>query len=420
MNTLHDETAALREAMIDELRALDGIRSDEVAAAFRTVPRHVFAPDETLETVYAPNTSVWAKRDRHGVVTSTVSAAHIQAVMLEQAGLRPGMRVLEIGSGGYNAALIAELVGSNGEVTSVDIDAEILDRARACLDAAGYDQVRTVLADADQSVGEHAPYDRIIVTVRAWDIPPAWTEQLTPDGRIVVPLRMRCLTRSIALDRVPGPGVRLSGDDVRLCSFVPMQGAGAHDERLLAIDGGRIRLRTDSGDDIDVAALADAVRRPRIQLWSGVEFDHVDELDLWLGTWLPEFGILTADQAVVDEGLLTAATRRGVPAAVSRSGFAYRTKRPVAGSGGFETGVLAWGPDADRLGEQYLDIVRRWDRYRRDGGAGPRVDVRPAGEDIGSIGGGRVIDKRHTRIVLSWPRPQGSAASLAPGTTPPG
>ena len=121
--------------------------------------------------------------------------------MLEQAGIEPGMRVLEVGSGGYNAALIQEITGANGQVTTVDIDADITDRARGCLAAAGYGGVNVVLADAEGGVPEGAPYDRSIVTAAAWDIPPAWISRLTQRGRLIVPLRMGGLTRSIAFDR---------------------------------------------------------------------------------------------------------------------------------------------------------------------------------------------------------------------------
>jgi len=125
----------------------------------------------------------------HGVSISSVSAPWLQAMMLEQAQIRPGMRVLEVGSGGYNAALIAELVGACGEVTTVDIDSDVVDRARQCLAAAGYRQVNIVLADAEGGVPDHAPCDRVIVTAETWDIPPAWPGQLAEGGRLVVPLR---------------------------------------------------------------------------------------------------------------------------------------------------------------------------------------------------------------------------------------
>ncbi|MGH3853064.1 MAG: hypothetical protein ACRDR6_06115 [Pseudonocardiaceae bacterium] len=122
--------AQLRDRLTDEMMAEGTIVSNEVATAFHTVPRHLFAPGTTLEQSYAQD-AVRTKRDQHGTTISSISAPWLQAMMLEQAGLRPGMRVLEIGSGGYNAALIAEVVGADGEVTTVDIDPEVVDRARS-------------------------------------------------------------------------------------------------------------------------------------------------------------------------------------------------------------------------------------------------------------------------------------------------
>jgi protein-L-isoaspartate(D-aspartate) O-methyltransferase len=164
------QAASLRAGLVDELRELRAIRSDRVAEAFRKVPRHLFAPGASLGLAYA-NDVVIIKRDGRGVAMSSVSAPRIQALMLEQAQLGPGMRCLEIGSGGYNAALMAELVGGDGEVTTVDIDPEVVGRARRCLADAGYPRVNVVLADGEQGAAEHAPYDRVIVTAGAWDIP---------------------------------------------------------------------------------------------------------------------------------------------------------------------------------------------------------------------------------------------------------
>ena len=95
----------LRNRLSDELAADGWIESKEVEAAFRTVPRHLFAPGATLEEAYAPDGVVAKRRDGRGITISSVSAPQIQALMLEQAALGPGMRVLEIGSGGYNAAV---------------------------------------------------------------------------------------------------------------------------------------------------------------------------------------------------------------------------------------------------------------------------------------------------------------------------
>src|SRR4051812_12966537 len=248
--TPEDRRAArLRTALADRLIAEGAVTTPELDQAFRVVPRHRFAPGLPLELAYA-NQVVFVKRDRSGVPTSSVSAPDIQAIMLEQAAIEPGMRLLEIGSGGYNAALMAELAGPGGEVTTVDIDADVAARARACLDDADYREVRVLTADAESGVPAHAPYDRIVVTVEAWDLPPAWMRQLTPHGRLVVPLRLRGLTRSVAFDRAgatgtgagAGAGGGQAGDQgtehlvsrsARMCGFVKMQGAGHHaDEEL--------------------------------------------------------------------------------------------------------------------------------------------------------------------------------------------
>jgi len=119
---------------VEQLRAHGKITSRAVEAAFRTVARERFLPaDVPLEVAYGVDNSVVTKRDQYGVAVSSVFAAYIQARMLEQADVRPGHRVLEIDSGGLNAALIAEIVGPEGRVVSMDIDPEVIHRAAALL-----------------------------------------------------------------------------------------------------------------------------------------------------------------------------------------------------------------------------------------------------------------------------------------------
>lgn len=277
-----------------------------------------------------------------------VSASHIQAIQLEQADVRPGMNVLEVGSGGYNAALIAELVGPTGTVTTVDIDADIVDRAHAGLIHAGYDQVNVVCADAEYGVPQHAPYDRIIVTAGAWDIPPAWIDQLTPTGRIVVPLRFAGITRLIAFDRIPGSRV-LEASSYRLGSFVPMQGDGAATERLIALtpDIG-LRLDQQSAATFNVPALRKALHSPSVVSWSGTPFDMPDELELFLLTnGATELPMLHASQVAVDQGTVDRTVRNGTPALIRGGSLTYRVKRLNSETvSGYETGVVAHGPEA--------------------------------------------------------------------------
>lgn len=398
-----DETThadALRETMISKLREMGTIRSDWVADAFRAVPRHLFAPGAPLEAVYTATDSVVVKRDEYGVPISTVSAPELQAFMLEQANLRPGMNALEIGSGGVNAAMMAWLAGSEGTVTTVDIDPEMTDRASSLLDAAGYSRVNVVLADAENGVPEHAPYDRIIVTVGAWDIPPAWVEQLAPGGRIVVPLRMRGLTRSLALDR---DGDHLVSRSAMICGFVRMQGAGAHQERVLQVRGTQIRLRFDDGGPDDPHLLDGVLDTERAEVWSGVTIGRVesfDTLQFWLATTLPGFCLLAADaeQAPV---LVAAGNRWFNLAVVDGDSFAYLTTCP-AGPGRVEFGAHGFGPHAPAVVEAMVEQVRVWDRDHR-AGPGPDFTVWPKDTPDGALPQGLIINKRYTRVTISWP-----------------
>jgi protein-L-isoaspartate(D-aspartate) O-methyltransferase len=387
----------LRSAMVSELREQGAIRSEPVAAALAAVPRHLFAPGEALGAAYTAQGIVVAKRGADGRTLSVMSAAHLQAVMLEQAGIEPGMRVLEVGSGGYNAALIREITGSGGRVTTVDIDPDITSRARACLDAAGYHDVDVVLADADGGVPAGAPYDRIIVTAGAWDIPPAWIAQLAPQGRLVLPLRMRGLTRSIAFDR---DDAGLISRDYCLARFVPVRGDGAYDESKVMLRDG-VALETDDPDvRLDVVALNAALDGPRLERWSGAAWDLPDELELFLALSLPRAARLYASDDVIDQGTVGPAALMGVPALVADDSLAYRTRRENESTGGFESGVIVHGPQAETLAGQYLDLLRRWARHHRRRGAATFCYL-PFTAAPAPLPSGAVV-KQHGVVTASW------------------
>jgi protein-L-isoaspartate(D-aspartate) O-methyltransferase len=392
-----DQADELRAAMVQTLREEEAIRSEAVAAAVAAVPRHVFAPGEPLAKAYAPHDTVKVKQDGHGRNLSVMSAAHLQAVMLEQAAIKPGMRVLEVGSGGYNAALIQELTGPDGHVTTVDIDPDVTSRARACLDAAGYYNVNVVLADADAGVPERAPFDRIIVTAGAWDLPPAWLAQMTGQGRLVVPLRLRGLTRSIAFDR---DGAGLISRSYCLAAFVPFQGDGAYEERKVMLRDGLALQTDDTSADLDAPALSTALKAPQVTLWPGAVWDMPDELDLFVTLNLPHAGRLHASQEVVNEGIVAPSALRGVATLVADDSLAYRVRRTNELSGTEESGVIAHGPHAQELADKYAAVLVRWaDGYRRRGAATFRYI--PAGSEQGPLPQGSVI-KRHGAVTVTW------------------
>jgi len=401
VTTGEDRAAELRNRLTDELIAAGHISSAAVEAAFRAVPRHLFAPGVPIEAAYARDIVV-VKRDEHGALMSTISAPEIQALQLEQAGIRPGMRVLEIGSGGCNAALIAELTGPDGHVTTMDIDPDVADRARACLDAAGYPQVRVALGDAEDGLADGAPYDRILVTVGAWDIPPSWTRQLAEDGRIVVPLRTKGLTMSLALER---EGDHLISRSQQICGFVKMQGAGAHDGHRWPLVDHKVSLAFDDGNLDDPRKLDGVLTTAPAAAWSGVTARRGELLAgllLWLMTTLPGFCTLIVDASDGDPGLAVEPGGRWFPfATVDGDSFAYLSVRPT-GEDVVELGAHGYGPHAKRTAEAIAEQIRVWDRDHRNG-PGPTYTIWPIGTPDEALPAGAVIDKRHTRVTVSWP-----------------
>ncbi|WP_326745325.1 methyltransferase, FxLD system [Streptomyces sp. NBC_01760] len=396
------ETAKLRDRVVDRLRTEGTIVSPEVEAVMRKVARHRFVPGAPLDKAYDPYVAVITKQDEHGVQLSSVSAPQVQALMLEQAQIRPGMRVLEIGSGGLNAAYIAELVGRVGEVTTVDIDPEVTERAARLLVENGYSWLRVATADASEPIARLGKVDVIMVTAGAWDVPPAWREQLKSGGRLVVPLRMRGLTRSIAFTRV---GDHLESESAKICGFVPMQGSAAHNEELLLVTGTpEIGLRFDDGLPADVSKLDNAVRTPRVELWTGVVIgvsELLDTLQMHLAITLPGFCIMTVDPDL-DTGIVAPVNSGFSLAAVEDGNFAYLTTRRTEDNKHVEFAVHALGPDAQTFADKIAGHVRDWQRERR-GGPSPVIRVYPAGTPDDQVPGDRVIDKIHSRISLSWP-----------------
>ncbi|MEU0087750.1 methyltransferase, FxLD system [Streptomyces sp. NPDC006274] len=401
-----DEATRLRNKVVDELRAGGDISSSEIEAVMRKVPRHAFIPDTPLDKAYDTYAAVITKTDEHGVQLSSVSAPQIQAMMLEQAQVKPGMRVLEIGSGGLNAAYLAELVGEHGEVVTVDIDPVVTERAHRLLNEHGYDRVRVLTADAAEPIPELGEVDVVMVTAGAWDIAPAWTAQLKQGGRLVVPLRMRGLTRSVAFTQIPGEhGPYLESVSALICGFVPMQGSTAHREELLLVNGTpEIGLKFDDGLPADPHRLDNAVTFPRHELWTGVVIglsELIDTLQMAMAISLPGFCTMAVDEDL-DTGLVAPVNKRFALAAVEDDTFAYLVTRRTEDNKHIEYGVHALGPNAKQFADQVADVLRDWEASRR-GGPSPVIRVYPANTSDDQIPADRVIDKVHSRVSLSWP-----------------
>jgi len=225
----------LHNRMVDQLLRQGFLRSPRLEEAFRAVPRHLFLPGFPLEVVYSGQ-AIPTHFGPDGLPTSSSSEPAIMTVMIEQLQLQPGGRVLEVGAGtGYNAAILAYLTGPEGTVTTIDIDADVVEEARGNLERAGFPRVRTVLGDGWMGVPEDAPYDRIVVTVGVWDLSPYWVEQLRIGGVLVAPLWFGVgVQASIAFRKEE---TRLRSLSVAPCGFMRMRGPHAGPEGYARIDG---------------------------------------------------------------------------------------------------------------------------------------------------------------------------------------
>jgi protein-L-isoaspartate(D-aspartate) O-methyltransferase len=231
------------DRLVHELKDGGRIRSPAIERAFRTVQRHRFLrefslwdeatsrpipvefdlerpSDEALRTIYSDQ--ALGTRFREGMPASSSSQPSVMADMLEALELGPRMRVLEIGTGtGYNAGLLAEIVGREGGVATLDIDEDISTEARRALEAAGYGRVKVVARDGAEGLPEASPFDRILVTVGCPDLSRRWHEQLAEGGRLVAPLEHAGLHPIVSLTK---RGERLEGGFVCWSAFIPIRG----------------------------------------------------------------------------------------------------------------------------------------------------------------------------------------------------
>lgn len=168
-----------RLRMVEQQLETRGIGDARVLEAMRSVPRHLFVPDELADRAYDDGPLPIGYRQ-------TISQPYIVAIMSELLHTRPEDVVLEIGTGsGYQAAVLSQLVR---KVYSIEIVEELADRARRTLAQYDYDNVVVITGDGYRGLPEQAPFDGIIVTAAPETIPQPLIDQLAVGGRLVIPV----------------------------------------------------------------------------------------------------------------------------------------------------------------------------------------------------------------------------------------
>ncbi len=215
-----DDLATERHAMVEQIR-LRGVTDPAVLAALEAVPRHLFVPAGERGKAYADHPLPIGGGQ-------TISQPYMVALMTSLLDLRPGARVLEIGTGsGYQAAILSRVAG---EVYTVEILTALADRARRTLADLGCRNVHVRTGDGFQGWPDAAPFDGIVVTAAPPSIPEPLLQQLRVGGRLVIPVGDRDAIQNLLVltKRADGGFDRASVMPVR---FVPMTGEAQRRER---------------------------------------------------------------------------------------------------------------------------------------------------------------------------------------------
>jgi protein-L-isoaspartate(D-aspartate) O-methyltransferase len=399
-----DDAARLRAQLVNRMLDSGWLRSPRIAEAFTAVPRHLFVPEASLADAYADQ-AVAVKHADDGTMISAASGPTIVATMLEQLDAQPGEHILEAGAAtGYNAALIARLVGPSGHVWTIDVDEDLIQGAKSHLEAAGIANVAALLGDGAAGLPEHGPYDRIVFTVGAGDVPPAILSQLAPGGRLLIPLRIKGgVQRAVAFERDGDLWKAVSSE---MATFMPLRKGIADDVRVitpLTPDGG-VYLHTYAEQDIDSEALTTVLDQPSQEAWSGVKFrkgSTWEWINIWLTCALPS-GIcrMPATGPLVESGRVRPQFPWGTMAAVEGGTIAYLTLREDQDSEGpyWEAGVIGHGSRAGDLSEQVAAQIQVWANHR------DRVPtIRMAtGPQRDRLTGMFIIDKPFSRLALDF------------------
>ncbi len=206
-----------REELVERLVRWGYLSKRTIIDAFEKVPRHEFVPASIQDYSYADQPLSIG----HG---QTISAPSMIAIMLESLDLKLGQKVFEVGAGsGYNAALIAEIIGRNGKVFTIERISELAEFGRANLKRTGYGWVQVIVGDGTCGYEKEAPYDRILVTACAPELPKPLIRQVKVGGKLGAPVGQHYMSQTwLVAEKLEGGKIKVQ--ECGGCSFVPLVG----------------------------------------------------------------------------------------------------------------------------------------------------------------------------------------------------
>lgn len=213
-----DDLSKARLRMVEEQIVARGIKDSKVIAAMKKVPRHLFVEEALHSQAYSDHPLPIGEKQ-------TISQPYMVALMTEALELGGGEKVLEIGAGsGYQTAILAEIAK---KVFSIERILSLAMKARKLLHDMGYSNVEVKFSDGTQGWSEESPFDAILVTAGAPEIPQPLLDQLVPGGRLVIPVGDASFQDLI---RVRKTEEGIKKEDLGGCRFVKLIGRYGWDE----------------------------------------------------------------------------------------------------------------------------------------------------------------------------------------------
>lgn len=419
MSSIEEDTKSeqLHQLFVDQLKEKGFIQSPQVEAAFRAVPRHLFVPNVSADEAYRDVPIGTIKKD--GRVVSSSTAPGLMAQMLEQLDLKPGHKVLEIGAGtGFNASLMAHIVGSERQIVAIDLDPEITEGAIEHVKQAGFEnRVKIICRNGALGDEENAPYDRIILTVELADIAPAWFDQLKDGGLLEIPLELTQLDS--VLEYAPTivfekKGDQLESKHLRRSGFMRFRGPNEVKTQDLHQILGIPNLSVITPVNIDTNTIAEALNKESIDLPTDLTLTYPElyGLNLWFALRMPNYcnTYATEDSMKLARYFTRDSRSYSSIGLCSKDSLSVLTVQEELKSkeGSTQVIVKTYGDDQS-LADQVKVQMMEWDKAGRPFAfdqdwqmQGVKIEAFPKDSQVEPKSNSVVLEKQFSKLLISW------------------